>query len=109
MAGSALVNAFKALRQKPMVLLLLFPFFAFTPLLLLFIPTMLNQNVDNSAAPYIMLAVMAGFLLAIFSMAARAILLVPPAMELLHDGAAGVKTPSVSPHRLIHTICDFLY
>jgi hypothetical protein len=93
LTGTSLANAFIVLRRKPAVLLLLFPVQAFAPFFLLLIP-LLEESPNDDITAFMKLMLTFGALAVIFIVAlARAVLLVPPAVELLHDGAAGAATP----------------
>ncbi len=95
MSGNSFLNAFRVLAKKPMVLLLLFPIHALSPLLLLLLP-LLNQMEpisDDAIVAIVMSVVLLAFLLTVLYALARSVLLVSPAMELLRDGTAGAETP----------------
>lgn len=76
-----------------MILLLLFPAQALAPFFLLVLPLFSAAPADD-ASGYLKLLLALGIaaLVAVVALA-RAVLLIPPAMELLHDGAAGAKSP----------------
>jgi hypothetical protein len=94
LTGSALANAFNVLKRKPMILLLLFPIQALAPLFLLVIPLFSAAPGDDTVGLLKILLVFGIIAIIGITALARAILLIPAAMELLHDGAAGADTPA---------------
>lgn len=106
MKKSAMLQAFKVIGQKPIVLLLILPIQAISVLCMKFYPdmsSMLDMNnlinmSQNSISSY-MMSFMSSFLvfMLVASLAsllglAAMFLLTPPSMELFRDGAAGAET-----------------
>lgn len=92
MTRSSLANAFIVLARKPFVLLLLFPFEAFFPLCLLLQPSFTVTFDDTLTFPRLML-ILGVFTVILLLRLLKAVVLLPPAAELLSDGAAGRATP----------------
>jgi hypothetical protein len=103
MGSSSFLNALRTLRRKPMLLLLLMPLHFATPLVgkLLHAPIITTDssaissvsgmmNLLADVMPYIL--GICGSILLLYLVAG--FFLVPPALELLQDGAAGAETPA---------------
>lgn len=100
MNNGAMYRAFQMIRKKPVILLLLLPIHAVSLLTFTFMPDfsqMLNSinSLDSSAMMSFqmknMLYVLASSMISLISLAGLFVLM-PPAMELLSDGAAGRET-----------------
>ena len=93
MKRSALARAFQLLNHKPMLLLLYLPVQAVILLGLKFLmPTMGDINAAL-LSPEVMIPYLLYYPLAILLSLGSLLLLLPPSMELLSDGAAGLDTP----------------
>lgn len=104
MKRSAMLRAFQVLKEKPMILLLIFPMQALSAFSLKFLPdfsSVLNlvglysntSEVYSTITTNFMIFSLINSLLSMVTFAGT-FLLVPPAIELLRDGAAGRKTES---------------
>lgn len=93
MRRNSIANAFTLLGRKPWLLLLLLPMEALQPLLVKLMP---QANALTAGSPEAMLSYL-GLTLAYYGvmlllLLAAYVFLVPPAMELLRDGATGFET-----------------
>jgi hypothetical protein len=102
MGSSSFLNAFRLIKRKPVLLLLLLPLQLAVPLIGRVVPLNLPADVGNVSSTTQMMNSMMGFYGDIFGMMGILLLLyvlagvflIPPAMELLHEGAQGAEAPS---------------